>query len=71
MKRLGWSLAFFIGFLSLSQEILWVRVVTFAHQGVPHSFALVLAVFLFGVASGATAGKRLCGRWPLSAGKQN
>lgn len=67
MKRLGWSLAFFIGFLSLSQEILWVRVVTFAHQGVPHSFALVLAVFLFGVASGATAGKRLCGRWPLSA----
>lgn len=67
MRRgLGWSLACAIGFLSLSQEILWMRLVTFVHQGIPQSFAFVLGVFLFGVASGATLGKRICERRPLS-----
>lgn len=65
-RRLGWVLACAIGFLSLSQEILWVRLFTFIQQGVPQSFAFVLGVFLFGVASGATLGKRICERWPQS-----
>lgn len=68
MKRgLGWCLAFGVGFLSLSLEIVWVRLVTFVHQGVPQSFAFVLAVFLFGIAAGAGLGKRFCTRWPHAA----
>jgi spermidine synthase len=48
------------GFLSLSQEILWIRLVSFAHQSVPQSFAFVLGLYLIGIALGALAGKRLC-----------
>lgn len=64
MRRLGLCLAFGVGFLSLSLEILWVRLVTFVHQGVPQSFAFVLGIFLFGIAFGAVLGKRICMRWP-------
>lgn len=60
MKRLAWFLAFTVGFLSLSLEILWIRLVTFLERGVPQSFALVLGLFLFGVAAGAALGKRAC-----------
>lgn len=60
MKALAWFLAFFVGFLSLSQEILWVRAVSFLHQGVPQAFALVLGLFLLGVAAGSAAAKRVC-----------
>jgi len=49
-----------VGFLSLSQEILWVRYLSYAHQSVPQAFAYVLAVFLLGIAAGAALGKRLC-----------
>ena len=49
-----------IGFLSLSQEILWVRLVSFMNQGTPQAFAEVLCIFLFGIAAGAAAGRRLC-----------
>jgi predicted membrane-bound spermidine synthase len=48
-----------IGFLSLSQEILWVRVVSFIFKGMSQSFALVLFFFLIGIAIGSAIGKRL------------
>lgn len=60
MKPLAWLLSFSAGFLSLSQEILWVRLVGFVQQGVPQSFSLVLGLYLLGIALGASWGKRLC-----------
>lgn len=62
MTRLAWLLSFGAGFLSLSQEILWVRLVGFVHLGVPQSFSLVLGLYLLGIALGAATGKRLCER---------
>ena len=51
-----------VGFLSLSQEILWVRVVAFTLYGLSQSFALVLFCFLVGIAVGSGVGKRFCER---------
>ncbi len=64
MSRPGLAclLAFGAGFLSLSQEILFVRLVGFAFESTPESFAFVLVCFLLGVALGAHAGKRICAR---------
>lgn len=60
LTRPAWLLAFGVGFLSLSEEILWVRVVSFMGHGVPQAFAFVLAMFLLGVALGAALGRRAC-----------
>jgi spermidine synthase len=57
-----WWLSLAIGFLSLSEEILWVRVVGFGYQTLPFAFSFVLAFYLVGIALGAAYGKRLCGR---------
>jgi spermidine synthase len=51
-----------VGFLSLSQEILWVRTVGFAFQSIPQAFSIVLALYLFGIAVGAAIGKTICAR---------
>ena len=58
----AWWLSLGVGFLSLSQEILWVRLVSFAFQGIPQAFSFVLANFLIGIALGALVGKWFCGR---------
>ncbi len=50
------------GYVSLSQEILWMRVVSYWTGGKPTVFAHVLGVFLVGVALGALAGEKLCER---------
>lgn len=60
MRTLALLLSFSVGFLSLSQEIVWVRLVSFAQGARPHAFSLVLAAFLAGIALGAIAGRRLC-----------
>ena len=57
---LAFALAFGVGFLSLSQEILFVRLVGFAFESTPDAFAFVLVCFLLGIALGAHAGKRIC-----------
>jgi hypothetical protein len=62
MFTFPWWLSFFIGFLSLSQEILWVRILGFAYGGLPQAFSFVLASYLLGIALGAAFGKRLCAR---------
>lgn len=59
MKQLAWFLSFCTGFISLSEEILWVRIVSFAFESTPRAFALVLTAFLGGIALGALSGKRL------------
>ncbi len=60
MFSFPWWLSLFIGFLSLSEEILWVRVVGFAFQTLPFAFSFVLACYLVGIALGAALGQRLC-----------
>lgn len=62
MTRLAWFLSFFTGFISLSEEILWVRIISFAFESTPRAFALVLTAFLGGIALGALFGKRLSER---------
>lgn len=59
MTRLAWFLSFVTGFVSLSEEILWVRIISFAFESTPRAFALVLTAFLGGIALGALFGKRL------------
>jgi len=49
-----------MGFLSLSQEILWVRFTGFAYRSAPQAFSFVLGTYLLGIAGGAGLGKRLC-----------
>lgn len=56
------AIALSSGFLSLSQELAWVRFVSFLQKGTPYAFAAVLAVYLLGIAVGAWAGKRFCDR---------
>ncbi len=59
MTRLAWLLSFCTGFISLSEEILWVRIVSFSFESTPQAFALVLTAFLGGIALGALYGKHL------------
>jgi spermidine synthase len=55
-------LSFLIGFLSLSEEIVWVRTIGFAYQTMPPAFSFVLVCYLLGIAFGAAIGKRICTR---------
>lgn len=63
-NKIIYVLAFFSGFLSLSQEIIWMRLISFAGTSVPQAFSYTLALFLVGIAIGAHIGKRLCLRLP-------
>jgi spermidine synthase len=48
------------GFLGLSYEILWYRVIAFASWGLPGAFGLLLAAYLFGIAVGAKVAGAFC-----------
>jgi len=61
-RRLALLLSFCVGLLSLSQEILWVRLLGFGQMGRPQAFALVLVAFLMGISVGAVVGRRICER---------
>ncbi len=67
MMYLPHALSFAAGFLSLSQEILWTRLIGFSLGGVPQAFAFVLATYLLGIALGADIGKDLCRRAAAAA----
>ena len=60
-------LSFCVGFLSLSQEILWVRLFGFTNESLPQAFAFVLTMYLLGIAFGAMIGRgishapKICG----------
>ncbi|HVY07861.1 MAG TPA: hypothetical protein VHB46_17940 [Burkholderiales bacterium] len=54
------ALSLCVGFLSLSMEILWVRIFGFSQSGTPQAFAFVLTVYLLGIALGAQYGKSKC-----------
>ena len=55
MFSFAWWLALLIGFLSLSEEILWVRVAGFAYRTLPPAFSFVLMFYLLGIAMRAPA----------------
>ena len=48
------------GFVALSYEILWYRVIAFASWGLPSAFGLLLAAYLFGLAIGSRASGWFC-----------
>jgi len=52
-------LSFFVGALSLGQEVLWVRLYGFARAGTPTAFSFVLVAYLLGIAAGAAVGRRI------------
>lgn len=53
-------LAFMSGFLSLSLEVIWIRIISFAGHSVPQAFSYTLALFLLGIAFGADKGRKIC-----------
>jgi SAM-dependent methyltransferase len=56
---LVYLLAAATGYLSLSQEIVWIKVVGSADHGRPETFAHALGFYLIGLAAGAVFGRRL------------
>lgn len=64
LRLLALTLSFSVGLLSLSQEILWVRLLAFGQQGRPQAFAIVLTAFLLGISIGAIVGRRICASSP-------
>jgi spermidine synthase len=48
------------GFISLSYEILWYRVISYASWGLPGAFGLLLAAYLFGIAIGSRVAGAFC-----------
>lgn len=55
-------LSFVCGFASLSLEILWVRLYSFAKLSTPAAFGFVLMAYLIGIAVGAHWGSKACRR---------
>jgi spermidine synthase len=53
-------ISFLVGLLSLSAETLWVRTYAFANQSTPIAIAVVLSVYLLGIARGASVGGGFC-----------
>lgn len=53
-------LALLVGAVSLSQEIVWVRLASFMTAARPETFGVTLGCFLIGIAVGALIGKRIC-----------
>ena len=60
-------LSFLAGFLSLSQEILWVKIIGFIYFSTPKAFAFVLTLYLIGIAIGAMIGKIFCQKYNNSS----
>lgn len=48
------------GFIALSYEILWYRVISYASWGLPGAFGLLLAAYLFGLALGSRLAGAFC-----------
>lgn len=59
-NKLVYTISFFSGFLSLAQEIIWMRFISFLGMSVPQTFSYTLALFLIGIAVGAHLGKKIC-----------
>lgn len=60
-------LSFFCGFVSLSLEILWVRLYGFTMLSTPMAFGFILMAYLAGIALGAWHGGKICKRNPSNS----
>lgn len=52
-----------VGYISLSQEILWVRLISYATGGKATVFSLVLGFFLMGIALGSLKANQICEKY--------
>ena len=59
-KLYAFILSLLVGFISLSSEILWVRLVSYTFKTLPQAFSVVLILFLLGIALGSFYGKDYC-----------
>lgn len=50
----------FIGYIALSQEIIWYRLIGFSSEGRPQVFGILLTAFLVGIALGSLRAKKIC-----------
>ncbi|MBY0465459.1 MAG: hypothetical protein K2W33_11010, partial [Burkholderiales bacterium] len=57
--QLAWSVSFLTGFASLSLEVIWLRVMSFAEGNSPQTLSLVLGLYLLGIVGGAWMGRRI------------
>ena len=55
------------GYISLSQEIIWIKIVASADHGRPETFAHALGFYLLGLAAGALFGRRIQERLKLGS----
>ncbi|CAA6808679.1 MAG: Unknown protein [uncultured Campylobacterales bacterium] len=62
MKLMAFFISALVGFVSLSSEILWVRVISYSFFTLPQAFGLVLIIFLIGISLGSLYGKNYCTR---------
>jgi spermidine synthase len=53
-------ISFLVGFLSLGSETLWIRTYAYANQSRPQALAVVLGIYLLGIARGASIGGDQC-----------
>ncbi|MDG6881214.1 Spermidine synthase [Phocoenobacter uteri] len=60
MTKKAMLLSFLGGFLSLSVEVLYIRIFSFSALSIPQAFSLTLAIFLIGIALGSFIGKGIC-----------
>lgn len=61
-RRLAWAMgcAALVGFVSLSWEILWLRIYAFATGGTVALFGLFLGIYLLGIAFGSLLARHSC-----------
>jgi spermidine synthase/MFS family permease len=69
VRHLGWWIALYAlsGFIALSLEIVWFRLLGVILKSVSFTFATLLALFLAGVGAGSLLGHRLAERVPNPA----
>ncbi|MDH3003585.1 hypothetical protein A1D28_09955 [Pasteurella multocida] len=60
MVKKATILSFLSGGLSLSLEVLWIRIFSFYASSIPQAFSIILALFLLGIALGSLIGKNFC-----------
>jgi len=58
--RLAVAIAAFSGFIALSYEIVWYRVLSVMTRGISSAFGLLLAAYLLGIALGSRGSARFC-----------
>jgi spermidine synthase len=63
------GLSFASGFLALSYEIIWFRLLAFLFKDRAEVFAVMLGMFLIGIAAGALLAGRICRKTGGSAGR--